>query len=207
MDDSNATPPAPQPDRLETGPQPQPSPADRLSPRPDDSTLADDSEQTLWTGRTHWKHHTGRIALWLAGSVVYAVLVGWVAGKIHALSGAPAWYLAGIPIVLSGAYFGGRLMLRIAACRYRLTDQRLFIDRGLMSRTIDQTELIRVDDVRIRKSLIDQIVGLGSVEVLSTDVSDGVIVIEGIAGADHVAETIRGRMRALRRQSLFVENL
>jgi hypothetical protein len=43
--------------------------------------------------------------------------------------------------------------------------------------------------------------------VLSTDVSDGVIVIEGIARADHVAETIRDRMRALRRQSLFVENL
>jgi membrane protein YdbS with pleckstrin-like domain len=207
MDDPNASPPGPPPEAVETGSQPQPSPAHRLTARPDDSTPADAVEQTLWTGRTNWKHHAGRIALWLAGCVVYAVLVGWVAGKIHALSGAAAWYLAGIPIVLSGAYFGGRLMLRIASCRYRLTDQRLFIDRGFVSRTIDQTELIRVDDVRIRKSLVDQIAGLGSVEVLSTDVSDGVIVIEGIAGADQVAETIRGRMRALRRQSLFVENL
>jgi membrane protein YdbS with pleckstrin-like domain len=207
MDDPNAWPPAPQSDGPETGPQQEPSALRRLTPRPDESAPADDSEQTLWTGRTHWKHYAGRIGLWLAGCVVYAVLVGWVAAKIEALSGAAAWYLGAIPILLSGGYFGGRLMLRIAACRYRLTDQRLFIDRGIMSRTIDQTELIRVDDVRIRKSLVDQIVGLGSVEVLSTDVSDGVIVIEGIAGADHVAETIRSRMRALRRQSLFVENL
>jgi uncharacterized membrane protein YdbT with pleckstrin-like domain len=207
MDDPSASPPAAQPDGLETGQQPEPSPRHRLTPQPDDSAPTDESERTLWTGRTHWKHHAGRIALWLAGSVVYAVLVGWVAAKTEVLSGAAAWYIAVIPILLSGGYFGGRLMLRIAACRYRLTDQRLFIDRGLVSRTIDQTELIRVDDVRIRKSLVDQIVGLGSVEVLSTDVSDGVIVIEGIAGADQVAETIRGRMRALRRQSLFVENL
>lgn len=207
MDQSNNSPADPPVDDTQPDPQPPPSALHRLTPRTDEAAPVDASEQTLWSGRTHWKHYAGRIGLWLAGSVLFAVLIGWVAVKTEALSGTAAWYIAAIPILLSGGYFGGKLMLRIAACRYRLTDQRLFVDRGLVSRTIDQTELIRVDDVRIRKTLVDQIVGLGSVEVLSTDVSDGVIVIEGIAGADHVAETIRDRMRALRRQSLFVENL
>jgi hypothetical protein len=45
------------------------------------------------------------------------------------------------------------------------------------------------------------------VEVVSTDTSDRFVTIKGVSGADEVAEIVRGRMRALRRKSLFVENL
>ena len=41
-----------------------------------------------------------------------------------------------------------------------------------------------MDDVRVRKNLVDRLFGLGSVEVLSTDVSDRSVVLPGIRKAD-----------------------
>jgi len=104
-------------------------------------------------------------------------------------------------------FIGRRVAWRILQKGYRLTSERLFIEIGVLSRTVDQTELVRVDDVRVHQSLMDRVFGLGSVEVVSTDATDRNVMIEGIADPDRVAEMVRENMRSLRRKSLFVENL
>ena len=112
-----------------------------------------------------------------------------------------------VVIMLAVLVQGIRIAAVILGTRYRLTTERLFVERGLIRQTIDQTELIRVDDVRVRKLMVDRILGLGSIDVLSTDQTDPRVVVTGVAEADKVAEMIRRHMRALRRRSLFVENL
>jgi membrane protein YdbS with pleckstrin-like domain len=165
------------------------------------------AETEIWAGRTHWKHYAGRLALWLAGNVVVAVLVGLAAGRADWLgAGGAFWFITGL-VVVSGAIVVGGVAAKILGTRYRLTTQRLFIERGIVSQTVDQTELIRVDDVRMKKGLIDRMFGLGSVESLSTDVTDRVTVIAGIAEPEKVAEAIRTQMRTMRKKSLFVEHL
>jgi len=181
----------------EPSPSESPSPPEPSGPSP---------EQCLWQGRTHWKHFAGRIALWALAATVYALLVAWITSRTG-LSATAGWYIACIPILATAVWGGVKLTAVIAGTRYRVTDERLFIERGLLTRTTDQTELIRVDDVRTRKTLVDRLFGLGSVEVVSTDTSDRFVTLEGVSGADEVAEIVRGRMRALRRKSLFVENL
>lgn len=166
-----------------------------------------EAETEIWVGRTHWKHYAGRLALWLAANVVVAVAIGWVAGRVSWLGARGAFGVILGLLILSGLFVVGRVALTILGRRYRVTSQRLFIDRGILSQTVDQTELIRVDDVRIHKSFLDRVFGLGSVGILSTDASDREIRIEGIANPDAVAEAIRTHMRTLRRKSLFVENL
>ena len=76
-----------------------------------------------------------------------------------------------------------------------------------MVRTADPTKLIRVDDVRVEKTFIDRVFGVGTVSLLSTDVSDRLVVIEGIDNAEKVAEAVRTNMRTQRGKALFVENL
>jgi uncharacterized membrane protein YdbT with pleckstrin-like domain len=102
---------------------------------------------------------------------------------------------------------GGYILYRIVQNRYRLTGQRLFVETGILSQTIDQTELIRVDDVRVHKRLTDRLLNMGTVEVRSTDASDAAIIIRGVKNAEQVAELVRTNMRALRSRSLFIENL
>ena len=185
------------------------TPSSRLGPEAGAAATAQPAppESELWTGRTSWKHHAGRVGLWIVANVLFAALIGWLASakKWFGLSGVIWTVLAGI--VVSALIFIIPVFLRIISRRYRLTSQRIFIERGILSQTIDQTELIRVDDVRVEKTLLDRVFGVGTVSLLSTDVSDRLMVIEGIDKAEKVAEAVRTNMRAQRGKALFVENL
>jgi len=162
-------------------------------------------EKDIWSGRTSWRHFLGSILLWLVASIV----VLFVSLKFKSADGSYGTILKwdAIIIVALGLVVFVRMLLKILGLKFRLTTQRLFIERGILSQTIDQTELIRVDDVRVRKSLTDRLLGLGSIEVKSTDVTDESLTIVGIDEPESVAESIRTHMRQLRRKSLFVENL
>ncbi len=176
-------------------------------PGGDGAAIEPDAETELWAGRTHWKHYMGRLVLWAAANIVVAVGIWWLASAVEWLdTGGAVWLIIGVMLV-SGAVVIGRVALIILSRRYRLTSQRLFIHRGLLSQTVDQTELIRVDDVRVHMSLFDRACGLGTVAILSTDATDREICIEGIRDVEQVAEAIRSHMRSMRRKSLFVENL
>ncbi len=202
-------------DRFSTGPDPLavdegPAPIAQ-DPNPGLPSANDEHagpENDLWVGRTHWKHYTGRLLLWTGAQLVVAVLLWLAATRSDALSAKSGFLIWAIVLLGSGLeVLGRRTFLTIIGHRYRLTSQRLFIERGILSQTIDQTELIRVDDVRLHRSLADRLFGLGSVAILSTDATDREVVIPGIAEPERVAEAIRGRMRTMRRKSLFIENL
>ncbi|MCP4247898.1 MAG: PH domain-containing protein [bacterium] len=165
------------------------------------------AESEIWIGRTHWKHYAGRISLWLLANVLLIILIAWAASRFDWLTGGIAFWITLVVALISGALILGRVALVILGNRYRVTSQRLFIERGILSQTVDQTELIRVDDVRLHKTMIDRLFGLGSIQILGTDTTDREIRIEGIADPETVAEAIRTNMRTLRRKSLFVENL
>ncbi|MCH8913270.1 MAG: PH domain-containing protein [Planctomycetes bacterium] len=161
--------------------------------------LDSESEEDLWQGRSSWKFYADLILVaagwtviagivwfttprWLGWIVVFMALAGWV-------------------------YVAGRVAHGMLNYHYRLTTQRLFIERGVLSRTIDQAELIRIDDVRIHKSLMNRMTGVGSVELFSTDASDRQVTIWGVEKPEELAESIRDHMRRLRQRSLFVESL
>jgi len=145
--------------------------------------------------------------LWAAGNVVVAVLVGrWSSGASWFTPQVATWIIA-VVVVVSAFLLLLKVALHILETRYRLTTQRLFIETGILSKTTDQTELIRVDDVRVHQSLLDRVFGLGTISLLSTDVTNRELVIEGVAGAQAVAESVRMHMRAQRGKALYVENL
>lgn len=164
-------------------------------------------EVELWNGRTSWKHFAGSLFLWVLISVVFAVAADWAAAGKEGWTFGRKLLLDVIVVAAVGLFILGRMLLNILSFRYRLTNQRLFIERGILSQTIDQTELIRVDDVRLHKSFMDRVLGLGTLEVISTDSTDNNLRVVGIDGPEKVAESIRTNMRQLRRKSLFVENL
>jgi membrane protein YdbS with pleckstrin-like domain len=164
-------------------------------------------ETELWAGRTSGKHFAGRWLVWLLGNALVGALVIWITRRTDAIVLRGAVWTILILGLGSGAVVLGSVLLRVLGTRYRLTTQRLFIERGILSKTMDQTELIRVDDVRLYRPLLDRVFGLGSVAVVTTDATDRETLIEGIAEPERVSEAVRGQMRALRRKSVFVERI
>ncbi len=63
--------------------------------------------------------------------------------------------------------------LQNMASAYEITDQRLIVRRGLIMKTIDEIELYRVKDVRVRFSLINQLADIGTITITSSDRTTG----------------------------------
>ena len=99
-----------------------------------------------------------------------------------------------------GLLFLLRAWYLVAATRYRLTTQRLFVQTGLIAKNLEEVELFRVKDVTLRQGVLDRLLGTGTVTVLSTDDTAPVLEIQGILHPLDAKERIRTAFRAARQR-------
>ena len=143
-------------------------------------------EQQLWEGGPSLKVLT----LDLVGTLLFSlglVLVVTLAyhPALRAISGfsrdaaravadnEPGLRLAAIVFVIVVA--GGRwarlvwrgLVLRSHS--YRLSNQRLLVESGVFSRTIDEIDLRTVDDISFHQSFAERLLGLGQIGIVSSE--------------------------------------
>ncbi|MBU0641018.1 MAG: PH domain-containing protein [Planctomycetes bacterium] len=168
---------------------------------PPASQLDPAAEEELWEGRPSWRSAYPTLALWLIVTLIATIALGVLIRK-SAVTLSTLGVCGALLVVVAGRAAWGVWHLS-----YRITTQRLFVRRGILSRTVDQTELLRVDDVRTRQSLVERILGIGQVEVLSSDRSDDELVLRSIENPEAVAEHIRRHTRSLQRRTLFMEQL
>lgn len=164
------------------------------------------AEQDLWSGRAHWHSSIGRVLAWFVLSVGLIVVAIYVPRTQWLTTSRLAWAVF-IIIAIATLYLIGGIVIRVLQTRYRLTNQRLFIERGIFSRTLDQTELIRVDDVRMQQSFVNRIFGIGNITMLTTDMTDKSVAIVGVKEPVRVTELVRQQMRTLRGKSVYIETL
>ncbi len=160
-------------------------------------------EQEVWGDRPSWRSDYGLFAAW---ALVGAVLLGWALKNYEA--GSPAVSLALLAVLGGGVVLVVREFLLVMSLRYRLTTQRLFIHRGLITREIDQMELMRVDDVRVRQGVVDRLVNTGDIEIISTDATDKTVTLRSVSDPASVAEALRRHVRGTRSKgTLQVEHI
>jgi uncharacterized membrane protein YdbT with pleckstrin-like domain len=81
---------------------------------------------------------------------------------------------------------------------YTLSDQRLKFTRGIFTKTTEDLELYRVRDTKFEQNLFERMVGLGKIEVFTTDETSPTIKLAYIEGAEAVREKIRALVEARR---------
>ena len=181
-----------------------PAAAERVDPvlldAEPDSQLDPRNEEDLWQGRASWKSIYASLLLWLLITLVVTLGIGFISNWKYT-----NWALGVCGLYL--LYLLGRHAYQVWSVSYKLSTQRLFIRRGILTQTVDQTELMRVDDVKITQTLIERLVGIGLVEVMASDRSDASLFIRSIADPEQVAEHIRRHTRMLQRRTLFMEQL
>jgi uncharacterized membrane protein YdbT with pleckstrin-like domain len=176
--------------------------ADLRPARPDEAEQLDPAnEKDLWQGRQSMKTMYPTLVFWL---LLVLIVVGFSSYQ-WAWTG---FNWSAIVMVILLILLVSRTLWKIAATSYRITTQRLFIRRGILSQSVDQTELLRVDDVKMTQSLLERVLGIGSVEISSSDRSDGFLALRGIAEPATVAEHIRRHTRMVQgKRTLFMESL
>lgn len=80
--------------------------------------------------------------------------------------------------------------LPISFTKYSLSKDRLFTDRGFLSSTEEQLQLYMVRDISLKRSFMQRIMGLGTIELATGDKSSPTLLIENIPSPEEVKEKI-----------------
>ena len=90
------------------------------------------------------------------------------------------------------------LGLPISFTRYALSEDRLFLKRGVINVKQDEIVLYRVRDLRVSVSLWQRLFGVGTVTVISTDKSIPELVIKNIRQPNEVKELIHEHVEKMK---------
>jgi uncharacterized membrane protein YdbT with pleckstrin-like domain len=83
--------------------------------------------------------------------------------------------------------------------RYRISNYRIDYERGLLSKTIDTMELWHVDDLKFHQSLIERILGVGTITVSATDQSTPSLPLRGLPKPRDIFDNLKARVIAIKR--------
>jgi uncharacterized membrane protein YdbT with pleckstrin-like domain len=137
---------------------------------------------------------------WLLGTLAgWGTLLLALAGIVVTLLGYGLYFLALTAIALLIILWR---WLENMGSKYEITEERLIIRRGIVSKSIDEVELYRIKDIRIDFSLINQLAGIGRITIGSSDETtrSGDLVIAGIDRAQERRETLRRLVDAARQK-------
>jgi membrane protein YdbS with pleckstrin-like domain len=167
----------------------------------------DIEEKTLWEGETSTKNFLLRIvvgSLFTIGWVVLAVAT-WSFGY----SGLAFFAWGGLAILaIFWLVTAAKVFRASRSHHYRLTPRRLFVRTGLLSRRLDQVELLRVKDVYVRQTLLDTWLGIGHVVVISSEQTLPRATLFGIEQPRTVMDLIWRQTRAeLDRKTSRIEHV
>jgi uncharacterized membrane protein YdbT with pleckstrin-like domain len=163
-------------------------------------------EQELWKGRFSAKAQGHWWVLWFLAMPVLVFL--WFKVPLDVRQGPIAKWgfvaAAVVPLLL----ILWAWMIEKLSTRYRLTTHRLFKETGILSRHLNEIELVRVDDVAVRQNMIQRIFNVGIVTVIAPhDQTEPRLELVGIENPIEVKEMIRNHVRLRRKGSLNVENI
>lgn len=81
--------------------------------------------------------------------------------------------------------------LEIATQIYRLTNQRIIIQHGILTKITDELELYRVKDHRLEQPIFLRIFGLGNIIIITSDRLNEVIIFKALENSENLRESIR----------------
>jgi membrane protein YdbS with pleckstrin-like domain len=178
-----------------------PTPADQMRAAQSAAAAAPDVEQELWHGTYSAKALVG---WWVAAALV--TVLGPVLPLMVPHPAAWGLYLVGV-LLLWGWPALYLLVVRLSV-EYTLTTQRLIHKQGLLHRVTNRVEVIDIDDVSYSQGPIERLLGVGTIKLLSSDVSDPQLILRGIDDVQRVATLIdNARREERRRRGLYLESV
>ncbi len=142
------------------------------------------SENVLFSGHPSWR---STLALYLKGLLIALVI------------GAIVWFAVGE--TEGGLVFAALLAIAVVvgfvkrmATHYVVTNERLHIRRGLLSKRVQETRLDRVQNVNTDQSFLERLLRVGTVDFDTAGTDDSDFTFRGVADpADVVARVDRAQ--------------
>jgi uncharacterized membrane protein YdbT with pleckstrin-like domain len=138
-------------------------------------------EQVLFEGHPSWRA--------ILGFYLKGILIAAVIGAIAKLLGSSSATVFLIVLVLIALTVLVGFVKRVATT-YTITDRRLNIKRGIVSREIQETRLERVQNVNYRQSVYQRLMQIGDVDFDTAATDDYNFVFVGVANPADVVHSV-----------------
>lgn len=97
--------------------------------------------------------------------------------------------------------------LPLSFTTYTVTERKINIKKGLLRTVEDDTLMYKVQDVKLIRSLIERIFGLGTVVCYSSDITDAKLMLTHIRNSSEVKEYILQTSETERRKMRTVHTM
>ena len=137
-------------------------------------------EQVVFEGHPSWRGLLSFYIGGVAGAVVIAVVIGLLTSFFVGL-------VAGLVLVAAVLGFG---LFKRMSTTYLVSNQRLYIRRGMLSKREQQTRIDRVQNVNTEQSLRERMLRVGTVDFDTAGTDDSEFRFVGIASPDEVVNAV-----------------
>lgn len=129
----------------------------------------DTNEEVIWEGRpSHWAH-----------------------GSTYALGVIFFWLV--IPVIVAG-----RKAIGIMSTEYTVTDERILVKKGILSKSEHQLELYRVKDIQVEQPFMLGLHDLAHIELRTSDPTHPTFRLKAVPRDENLRDRIRNRVEQRR---------
>jgi uncharacterized membrane protein YdbT with pleckstrin-like domain len=147
-------------------------------------------ETVLWEGRPSWRAQLSYFVVWIPLALLPAIIAGIVRAN-DGDTGLPYWQWPLISLLLVVVVIVYNVLRRYATF-YQVTNQRLRVRRGVLSRDEQTTRFDRIQNVSISQSLMDRLLRVGAVDfdTAGTGEASSHFRFEGIADPQRLVRIV-----------------
>jgi len=165
------------------------------------------AEETLWRGSPSWRVLLGKVILIVLTAILIPIAANFLAGQTNDLEMSGritkyGWLIMAIAVFWQVVTFL-IVMVRLQSTIYTITNQRVMIERGMLSKSLNEIDLRYIDDTQFFQSISDRLLGVGNVTLISSDKAFPTTVLQSIAKPREIREMIRARAYQVSQRQLF----
>jgi uncharacterized membrane protein YdbT with pleckstrin-like domain len=164
-------------------------------------------EETLWRGTPSWSLLIGKIVAIIVVLIAVPLLARFVATRTPELE-------TGMRIIRVGWLITAAVVLlqlislilalsRLRSTIYTVTNQRVMIETGLLSKNLSEIDLRYIDDTQFHQGVTDRMLGIGNVTIISSDRATPTYALRGIPDPRAIREMIRTSAYQVSQRQLF----
>ena len=185
----------------------RPSPAGTAVP-PAQAFAQTAKEETLWRGTPSPILLIGKIATLLLILVAIPLIARFFASTVtFDLEKARNIRTAGwvIALILGAIQLVVLVLawLRLRSTLYVITNQRVMIEQGILSKSVNEIDLRYVDDSQFYQGLSDRMLGIGNVTLISSDKNTPTCTLRSVRDPRGVRELIRSNAYQVSQRQIF----
>jgi uncharacterized membrane protein YdbT with pleckstrin-like domain len=149
-----------------------------------------EGEQVLWQGRPSWRSNLSHFIVWVPIALLPAIIAGALTAKDQDTGlSYPTWIAISIILVILVV---GLDAIRRYATYYVVTNERLVVRRGILTRREQTARFDRIQNVSITQSLMDRLLKVGAVsfDTAGTDERSSDFTFQGISEPESLVRIV-----------------